>query len=661
MNIKITHNWLKEYLDTDATPEQIQKYLSLCGPSIESVTKTKDDYIYDIEVTSNRIDTASVYGVAREAAAILPQHGIKAKLKPLVISPPEKGSLTLPFSIIDDKKLTKRVVSIVMDNVQVGESPQYIKDRLEAAGIRSLNNMIDITNYVMVELGHPTHVMDYDRIKTGKLIIRNAKKGESLVTLDGKKYSLDDTDVVADDGTGRIVDLLGIMGCENSVVNDRTKRVVIFIELNDPQTIRKTSMRLGIRTIAATYEEKHVDNELSITALYRVIELFEKLANAKPASSVIDIYNVKPPKKTVSLSMSDLDRIIGVSVKKETAITILKNLGFELVDEKNTLLTFSVPSYRFHDVSIKEDLVEEISRVYGYQNIPGTLQPMVFIKQPKESELLFSGQSKVKYFLKHIGLHEVMNYSMISKEMIENCDLKVENHLSLSNTISDEIKYMRTHLMPSLIKNIKDNEGKREGLRFFEIAKTYKPQVNELPIEEYKLGIVTNTDYLDLKGIVDALLRELNIADCTIVKATHPLLNSESQGKITKNNIWIGEFGQLKTKYQMKNGAKSNVFLAVFDLQALLDAARPFPIYKPINQYATIKLDLTIEKKKDLTFEQIKTKSFGLSKLLEDIEVVSLYKNKLSLRFFFSSNSKNITEIEAKEELEKIKKAVIMG
>lgn len=656
MNIKITHNWLKEYLETDATPEQIQKYLSLCGPSVESITKIKDDYIYDIEVTSNRIDTASVIGIAREAFAILNQFGIKTKLKQLLIPEPKNNSNKLSLFISDSKKLTNRVVSIVMDNVQVKNSPQYIKDRLEAVGIRSLNNIIDITNYVMIEYGHPTHVMDYDRIKTGKLIIRNAKKGESSVTLDGKKYSLDEKDVIADDGTGRIVDLLGIMGCENSVVTSQTKRVVLFIESNNPHVIRHTSMKLGIRTVAAIYDEKQVDSELTKVALNRLIQLFEELAEAKVASKPIDIYNKPAQKKSVSISMNYLGRIIGISIKKDDVMTILKNLGFDLASDKNNLLTFSVPSFRSHDVSIKEDLVEEVARIYGYQNIPGILQPMAYIKQPKEFESLFFLQSKIKYFLKHIGLHEVMNYSMISKEMIENNDLKVENHLALSNTISDEIKYMRTHLMPSLIKNIKDNEGKRDELRFFEIAKTYKPQTNELPIEEYKLGIVTNTDYFDLKGIVDALLKELNITDYRIKKSAHPLLFENNQGKITKRKSRVGEFGQLKSVYQMKNGVKSNVFLAVFDFQELINHYQPYPVYKPINQYASIKLDLTIDLKLGRTYQEIKTFAFENSKLLEDLEVVSLYKNKLSLRFYFSSAERNITEEEAKKELEIISK-----
>jgi len=659
MNIKITHNWLKEYLETDATPDQIQKYLSLCGPSVESVIKNKDDYIYDIEVTSNRIDTASVVGIAREAFAILNQYGIKAQLKNVIVPEPKNDSDRLSLSISDTKKLCNRVVSVVMDNVHIKDSPKYIKDRLESVGIRSLNNIIDITNYVMIEYGHPTHVMDYDRIKTGKLIIRNAEKGESAITLDGKKHQLSKQDVIADDGTGRIVDLLGIMGTENSVVTTQTKRVVLFIESNNPHIIRHTSMKLGIRTVAAIYDEKQVDSELAKVALNRLIQLFEELAEAKIASKSIDIYNRPTQKKSVSISMGDLDRIIGVPMKKDEVVTILKNLGFNFISDKNNLLTFSIPSFRSHDISIKEDLVEEVARIYGYHHLPSALQPMVYIKQPKESELIFSGQSKIKYFLKHLGLHEVMNYSMISKEMIESYDFDPKEYLRLSNTISEEIEYMRRTLLYSLVKNIKDNEGKKEEFRFFEIAKTYLSRENELPDETFKLGIAVNTSFSDLKGILDALFKELNIESIkTKITEEHTILNKKLQGEIYVGNHLICVFGQLNKKYEFKQQLTKPVYLAQLGLEALLKSARQFPRYRPINQFATVKLDFTIEMDGKTNFEEIKIKAFKVSSLLENVEVVSIYKNRLSLRFYFSSSEKNITEDEAKKDLKKISDSV---
>ena len=449
------------------------------------------------------------------------------------------------------------------------------------------------------------------------------------------------------------------MGLENSVVTAQTKRVVIFIESNDPQTIRRTSMRLGIRTQAAIYDEKHVDSELTITALYRVIELFQKIANAKLATNPVDIYNIRSLKKTVSISMNDLDRIIGVEIKKHDAVTILKNLGFELVSDKNNTITVSVPSFRSHDVSIKEDLVEEVARIYGYQNIPGALQPMVYIRQPKDVETLFEGQSKIKYFLKHLGLHEVMNYSMISKQIITAYDFDPENYLRLSNTISEEIEYMRRTLLTSLVKNLKENEGKREDLRFFEVAKTYLPKTNDLPNESYQLGIAVNTSFSDLRGIIDALFSELHIDNAVFKKSSiHTLFNKNVQGEIYFGGKLVCVFGKLHKKYEVRQELTKPAYLAQFDVYEIINLTKQFPKYQPINQYATIKFDLTIEMREGFVYQELREKALKTSHFLNNLEVIDVYKNKLSLRFYFSSDTKNLTEEEAKKELEKIKELV---
>lgn len=619
MNVKITYNWLLEYLETDATPYEIQNYLSICGPSVESVTKIGDDYIFDIEITSNRIDTASVIGIAREANVILNRFGIKSKLKNVIIPKPSNTNKLFPFTITDEDKLCYRVVSVVMDNVVIKNSPRYIKDRLEAIGIRSLNNIIDITNYVMIEYGHPTHVMDYDRIKTGKLIIRRAKTDETSVTLDGKKHNLNEQDVIADDGTGRIVDLLGIMGCENSVVTPETKRAILFIESNNPHIIRHTSTKLGIRTIAANYDEKQVDSELTGIALNRLIQLFEELADAKIASKYIDIYNKPKKTKLVSLKESDVERLVGIKIPKKESITILSNLGFKLTSDKNNILAFEVPSYRSHDINIPEDLIEEVARVYGYQNIPSHLQDLKYVEQPKDMEDIFVFQNKIKVLLRHLGLNEVINYSMVSKKQLIDFRLDPKKHLRLSNSLSEDIEYLRTCLSISLFKNIKDNAGRKNTLRLFEIAKVYLPQKGELPEEVYKVGIATNTDYLDLKGIVEAIYKELNIE-----KVIDEVITE-----------------------------KDGVFMVEIDFEKLVNNYRPIPKYQPINPFAVIKLDKTFELTPNYTYAVVSDLA-KQSKLLKKVEVVTLYKNKLSLRFYYSSPDRNITEEEAKKELEKV-------
>ncbi|PJB88602.1 hypothetical protein CO083_02205, partial [Candidatus Roizmanbacteria bacterium CG_4_9_14_0_8_um_filter_34_12] len=415
MNIKITHSWLLEYLETKATPQQIQEYLSLCGPSIERIEKVGDDWIYEIEITSNRIDTVSVVGIAREAGAILSRFNIPARFKPPQIKAPIDNPV-LPFTIKDPKNLCNRLMAVVMNNVSVENSPEYIKNRLLVAGIRSLNNLVDITNYVMLEIGHPTHVFDYDRIKTNNFLIRQAKKGEKITTLDEKTYELFENDIIIDDGTGKIIDFPGIMGTANSVVTNETKRIVFFIESNDSVAIRKSSMTHGIRTMAASINEKYPDINLVKTALFRGIELFEKYAKAKVASKIFDIYPNPVQDKKIEISYEYLTERIGVTIPVNKIKDILLNLGFKIY-EKNNKLEITDPSFRFHDVSQPEDIVEEIARIYGYHNIPSQLPPMVYIKQPEDTERLFQYQQVIKTYLKHQGCFEVMNYSACSQDL----------------------------------------------------------------------------------------------------------------------------------------------------------------------------------------------------------------------------------------------------
>jgi len=635
MNIKITYSWLLEYLDTKADPYQIQKYVSLCGPSVERVDKVEDDYVFDIEITSNRVDAASVYGFAREAAVILNQFGISAKLKPLSFSDPQTPEEDLELKVIDDSGLCKRVLAVVLDNVTIGPAPEYIKKRLEAAGIRSLNNVVDVTNYVMTEMGHPTHVFDYDRIATHKLILRYAKEGEKIITLDDKKYNLSKQDIIIDDGTGKVIDLPGIMGTANSVVVDKTKRVILFIESNDPATIRRSSMRYGIRTVAATINEKNPDPELAKTALLRGVQLLEKVAGAHVAGSVLDIYPNPYEEKKVKLDYDSFEKIIGVKLGKKQIDDILGNLGFKIYNGE-----VGVPSWRQFDINIKEDLVEEVARIYGYNILPNNIQSIIYLKQPAEIEKLFEIQSKIKYLLKHLGLNEVMNYSMISRKMIEENGLKTQDYLRLSNSLSEEIEFLRNSLVPSLIKNIKTNSGRKEELKFFEIAKVYLPKKNTLPNEPYKLGLAVNTDYFDLKGIIESVLKELNITEYSFNE------KNDRNVELTINNRTAGLI-YLGQAY----------FVAELALTSLIENWKTFPKYRPINPYAIIKLDLTVDLDKNKNYQHLKEISFKSSKLLNEIQLIGLYKNKITLRYFFTSTERNLTETEALAELQKIKEA----
>ncbi len=662
MNIKITYNWLLEYLETSATPEQLQKYLSLCGPSIERIEKTEDDYVFDIEVTSNRVDMASVFGVAQEAQAILPQFKIPAKLKQQPFADYKLPSVPPPgwFGLevkLTDSSLCSRFTAVVLKDINITDSPSFIKKRLNMCDVKSINNVIDISNYLMLSLGQPTHVFDYDKIKGHKMVMRLSKKGERIVTLDKKTIALPGGDIVIEDGSGAIIDLCGIMGGLNSSVTEDTKNIILFVQTYDKDRIRKTSMTTGIRTIAATYFEKGLNEEqVGPTAAYG-LELLKKYAGNPIVSNIIDIYPNPYSGKTILVNFADITRLMGSLLPKPVIQTILTSLGFG-IRISNDQLYITVPPSRKDDMAIKEDVVEEVSRIYGYFNLPNNLQPLVYLRQPEEIERLFEAQKKVKLFLKHLGLNEVMNYSMISEQMIINSDLRLTDHLKLKNTISEEIAYMRMHLTASLLKNIKDNEGKREVLHFFELAKTYKKQSKGLPEERYKLGLITNSSFSDLKGIVSALFVELNIVGYEIQNDVDNLFTKSVQGKVMVSGKVVGRFGELARDYQEKNKLRSKVYLGVFDFESLITNFRSIPRYTPINPHSQVKLDLTVKHVLIPSYHTFQTRAFTAAPSLTKIEFIGLFEDKINLRFYFQSKHENLTEKKALQELEKIKKSL---
>ena len=289
MNILISDSWLREYVDTKATRSQIADALSLHSASVESITKQGNDYVYDIEITTNRIDMVSVVGMAREVAAALKQEGVPATFKPLQVKKIKSASQKIGVDIKNDPRLCSRVLAATLKNVSTQESPKFIKHRLKASGVRSLNLLIDITNYVMLEIGHPTHVFDLDRIKESKMIIRESKKGEKIISLENKTYKLSGGDIVIEDGKGNIIDLPGIIGTSNSVVMDETTRILFFLENNDPVKMRKSSMELNIHTMASSINEKGPDPELAYMALLRGIELYVKRSEERRVGKGVDL------------------------------------------------------------------------------------------------------------------------------------------------------------------------------------------------------------------------------------------------------------------------------------------------------------------------------------------------------------------------------------
>lgn len=659
MNIKITYNWLREYLDTDADAYELQKYLSLCGASVEHVIEVGSDWALDIEITSNRIDMASVWGVAQEAAAILPRFGKKAHLRsnPLThtTSAIPKAQHELPFTLtVEDPHLATCACAVVMDELDIHHTPAVMKERLEACDIRSINPVVDITNYIMLAIGQPTHAFDYDKIAEHSLTIRAAQKGEQITTLDGKSYTLPGGDIVGVDGAGTLTDLCGIMGGKTSAVDETTKRIVLFVQTYNKRQIRTTSMATSARSTAAAYFEKGLDEERVEAAVALGEDLFADITSAKRAA-IVWAAKPEPRPKTIQVTHTFITDRIGASIPADECAGILTALGFAVQLQEDTL-QITVPSWRKHDIEIPEDIVEEVARIYGYHNLPNIMSPPANVSEPHEVEQILRLQMRIAHALKHLGLHESINYSMISAEMVSWLELDPASHLELEDTMSEDWKYMRISLLPSLLANMKTNFGMRKRLEFFEIAKVYYPQENELPKEIYKVAFATNTSFERAKGIGEALLKELNIPNWNY-SVSDVAFFSTAQVDMRVGDCVLGTIGMLKKKNQLHAGIKEDVYLASFDLKALLDYTSTIPHYQPINPYAAIKLDLTINSA-GRTYAQFTAAIKKASSTVESVDYLSSFEASVTVRITMTRHDRNMTEKEAHEELLKIQQVL---
>lgn len=636
MNIQILDSWLREHLNTKASAQQIAKYVSLSGPTFDRATKINKDYLYDIEVTSNRVDAMSVAGIAREAAVILPQFKIPAKRRPVKLAAPPHLKKSLPFKVVSNKKLVSRTIAVVIDDISNWESPNWLKKRLEATGIRSLNAPVDITNYVMVELGHPMHVFDYDKIKDATIVIRQSKKGEKITSLENKTYNLPGGDIIFESVDGEIIDLPGIIGTKNSVVSKKTKRFLFFIDNNDSARIRKTSMTLGIRTNAAVLNEKGVDPELGMEAILRALYLVDKICKGKPVSKIYDSYLTPLKKKTVKTTHEFITQRLGVEIPKKEIAKILKYLEFEPQWQANKL-TAGVPSFRNGDISIAEDIVEEVARIWGYHKLPSILPKGGIPERVFNSPFAF--EKKIKNLLAGWGGAEIYTFSLVPENWV------TKKALKLKNPLGKETEYLRTSLLSSLVDAGKANKGQKDPFHIFEIANIYLPTSRKsLPQETMVLaGLFSGYNFREAKGVVEALLTKLNIKYQEIVEDENKFLPSRRIA-IRAGKEKLGEFGELKNGFHFYS----------FEIEKLKKKTKSVTTYKFEPQYPAQIEDLTfVLPEKTKTAELI---SFiEKEKFITQVELEDVFKNAYTFRLWYQSPQKTLTD----EEVEKIRKSLL--
>ena len=636
MDLLIPDNWLREFLKTNAANKEVAKYLSLCGPSVEKITKTGYGDVYSIEVTTNRMDTASVYGIAREASAILSRFNKKAKLVSLEQKSSYKFVSKVKYLNTDiDSKLCPRFTAVLIKDVKLAESPKVIKERLTQSGIRPINNVIDISNYIMLELGQPVHTFDYDKINNHLMVLRESKKGERITTLDDKTHTLSGGDIVIEDASEKLIDLCGIMGGSLSAVDDNTKNVLLFVQNYNPSYIRKTSMLLAKRSEAAMLFEKAIDSEQVKTAILRAINIFVKLTKGTLEKEILDLYPNPYKGKIVKVALEEINQKLGIEIEKKDIINILSPLEFKPSWEKKTLKV-EVPSFRASDINIPEDIIEEVARIYGYHNLPSVLMPGVIPDKP--NNLPFGFEDKVKNILKGYGGYEVYTLSLVSK------DKTFEGALKLKNPLGPESEYLRTTLIYSLKEAAIDNSGEKEPFHIFEIANVYISRPNDLPQEKMTLaGIFANTNYREAKGIIESLLYELNIKADFVQEELKEFIPGQRIA-IKVNGKEIGQLGNLED---------SDYIYYEFDMEVLNKLSTNTKKYIPVPRYPPQIEDITLSFPEKTKIGEVITQIKLTDKLIENVELKDIYKDNYTFRVWYQDSSKNLTNGDV-EEIRKI-------
>lgn len=663
MNILISHDWLKEYLATSASPQKIAECLSLCGASVESLNPQGSDWVYDIEVTTNRVDMMSVVGIARELAAILPQFGISAKLKKDQYSPKlqvptpkfQAGKLSPLTVTIKDKALCPRFTAILLDTVAINQSPNKIKHRLKRSGIRPLNNVVDISNYLMREMGQPVHTFDYDRIKNHTMVMRKSNRGEIITTLDGKTHPLPGKDIVIEDGAKRLIDLCGIMGAQNSAIDSNTKRVLLFVQTYNPKYIRQTSMKLAHRTEAAQLFEKATDPELVMPTILYGSELMKKYAGAQVASKIYDIYPEPLQKKSLKVSLQFIEERLGVSLQPIKVSKILESLGFKVTFKLQTKsYQLIIPSWRTTDIDSGEDIVEEVARIYGYHNLPSNLPDGKLPRVPENQP--FFWEEQVKQALKFWGYIETYTYSLQSEQLLKKFSLDPAQHLQLKNPLSKDWTLLRTSLLPSLLEVVTQNP-QSDQLRLFELSKVYLPQKQGLPYEVQRLSSVGYDSFLQTKGLAEQLFRECNLEVSFEPHSQIAQLDPHQSAviKAARNDLILGFIGTLYQPLARRFGLKNPITILDLNFDKLVQLATRGRAYKPLAKYPPVIEALTFANLPRILSTEIIRHIREVSTLVASVKVVDVYEDRLSFEIIYQSKKKSLSD----KRVSKIRQAIV--
>ncbi len=634
-----------------------------------------NDIIFEVDnkSLSNRPDLLNHYGIAREIGVLFD----------LSVKPYDK-LLNKKFSFVsakenelevkvEDKEVCPRYMAVQVEGLEVSESPTWLKERLIAVNQKPINNIVDLTNYIMFECGQPLHAFSLEKVK--KIVVRPAHKNEVFETLDEKERNLNEDDLVITDGKNTIA-IAGIMGGKDSGINFETKGIIIESANFKAGAIRKTSQKLGLRTEASTRYEKALDPNLTEAGLFRFLTLLSEMCpNLKITSALIDVKQTFVESESISLSLEWLAKKIGQEVPKDKIIKTLKQLGFKVAEESNNTLTVDVPSWRStKDVSTKEDLSEEILRIYGYDNIVSQL-PVETLSLPEvNTERVLERKIKNLLALK-FNLSEVYNYSFVGEEQLTKLNINYFNHLKLANPLSDVQTILRQSLVAGLVSNIKTNQFKADFLGFFEFGSVFfnTPGIikkeasgdSTIPYQEKRLGIVLAGDSKDLfeklKGVVNNLIKNLiNFeieVDYLLTEEIPGWADKKITARISVLGTQIGVIAALSKEASDNVNLKKPTVMAEINFNELISliSSTAKTNYQEAPKYPAIVRDLAFVINEKILYNEFKGEIIKFNPLIKEVELFDVYlgnklagdEKSLAFRLTFQANDRTLLNNEA--------------
>lgn len=597
--MKIALSWLKEFVKIEVEPRRLQSDLTLLGLNVESLAQVGDDWVLDLEVTTNRPDCLSHYGVARELATLYGQPLKLPKIAPREATEPAKGAANIEIA---DPELCHRYCGRVIRNVQVKPSPDWLVKRLEAVGQRPINNVADVTNYVLMELGHPLHAFDLARLRQQTIIVRRARPGEALRTLDGVDRKLGADNLVIADAE-RAVALAGVMGGADSEISGATTSVLLESAWFEPVSIRRTAKSQGMHTEASHRFERGADVEMAPVALDRAAEMIRELAGGEILHGRIDVYPRRRARTAITLRASEIQRLLGTDVRRPEVRRILSSLGFSLEVQGTKDWRATPPTFR-PDVTREVDLIEEVARHYGYDRLPSRVRPAL----PRlERDAAREKELAVCALLAGLGYRQIIPLSMIDPE--ENARFTKRPPVPLANPLSQDASVMRSSALPSMTGALRWNLDRgQSNVRFFELGKTYSLFPGGLPEECRVLSLGATghrrpasvqgseepLDFFDLKGDLEALLELFDIPQMEFRPEVCRPYEPGLAGCFVSEDQTLAVFGRLGRELETAYKLRQPLWLAEVEFDFLRTVPLRSRQFRAFSKYPAVERDFSL-------------------------------------------------------------------